>query len=244
VSPPTLAQSPCGDQVTVVAGDTLSRIANRCNIALEALLAANPWIDNPDRIDIGMTLAVPGGEPSPAPRTVRDVDISPESGPAGSTVTLTASGFPPSTPVEIGVGRHRSEYRIIEGMTTDARGRLETQARLPDHAERGERWVFVVLPVGQGRETVSEVFTVGSNRPGRSVGELMGIKEVRGVLTDEGVECQALRGDDGRLYTLGGDLEGFGVGDRVRVTGQVAQASFCMQGTTLGVRTIEKLQRD
>lgn len=63
---------------------------------------------------------------------------------------------------------------------------------------------------------------------------------VRGVLTDEGVECQALRGDDGILYTLTGDLEGFEVGDHVRVQGTVAEVSICQQGTTLDVKKIQK----
>lgn len=62
---------------------------------------------------------------------------------------------------------------------------------------------------------------------------------VVGTLTDEGVECPALRDDGGELYTLTGDLKGFGPGDRVRVTGSVAQISFCMQGTTIGVESIE-----
>jgi ribosomal protein L19 len=61
---------------------------------------------------------------------------------------------------------------------------------------------------------------------------------VEGVLTDEGVECQALRGDDGELYTLTGDLGDFQVGDRVRVKGTVAEASICQQGTTIAVRRI------
>ncbi len=39
-----------------------------------------------------------------------------------------------------------------------------------------------------------------------------------GRLTNEGVECQALRGDDGQLYTLlGGELGGLPVETRVRV---------------------------
>lgn len=63
--------------------------------------------------------------------------------------------------------------------------------------------------------------------------------EVTGTLTDEGVECQALRGDDETLYTLTGDLGGFGVGDRVRVRGERAQMSFCMQGVTIAVESIE-----
>jgi hypothetical protein len=63
---------------------------------------------------------------------------------------------------------------------------------------------------------------------------------VNGRLTDEGVECPALRGDDGRLYTLAGDLKGFKPGDRVVVEGTVAEASFCMQGTTLEVKSIQR----
>ena len=63
---------------------------------------------------------------------------------------------------------------------------------------------------------------------------------VTGVLTDEGVECPALRGDDGQLYTLNrGATEGFSVGDRVRVVGKVAEISFCGQGTTLEVLSIK-----
>lgn len=63
--------------------------------------------------------------------------------------------------------------------------------------------------------------------------------KVTGVLTDEGVECPALRGDDGQLYTLTPrDLQGFEVGDRVTVKGKAAERSFCNQGTTIEVRSI------
>jgi hypothetical protein len=62
---------------------------------------------------------------------------------------------------------------------------------------------------------------------------------VTGVLTDEGAECPALRGDDGQPYTLTPrDLQGFQVGDRVTVVGKVAEISFCNQGTTLEVQKI------
>ena len=61
---------------------------------------------------------------------------------------------------------------------------------------------------------------------------------VRGTLTGEGVECQALRGDDGELYTLTGDLSGFEEGDRVKVRGTVAEVSICQQGTTIEVQSI------
>lgn len=64
--------------------------------------------------------------------------------------------------------------------------------------------------------------------------------KVAGVLTDEGVECQALRGNDGQLYTLTGDLGDFETGDRVRVIGTVAEVSICQQGTTIQVRSIKE----
>lgn len=65
--------------------------------------------------------------------------------------------------------------------------------------------------------------------------------QVRGTLTDEGVECQALRSEAGQLYTLTGDLGGFKTGDKVRVKGEIAQVSACQQGITIAV---EKIQED
>jgi Protein of unknown function (DUF5818) len=63
---------------------------------------------------------------------------------------------------------------------------------------------------------------------------------VTGKLTDEGVECKAMRGDDGKLYTLTGDLKDFRTGAYVKVTGRIAEMSNCMQGTTLSVEKIER----
>ncbi|HVR30158.1 MAG TPA: DUF5818 domain-containing protein [Thermoanaerobaculia bacterium] len=64
---------------------------------------------------------------------------------------------------------------------------------------------------------------------------------LEGVLTGEGIECQALRTADDELYTLTGDLEGFATGDRVRIEGRVARFSICMQGTTVTVERIERV---
>ncbi len=64
---------------------------------------------------------------------------------------------------------------------------------------------------------------------------------VEGRLTAEGVECQAMRSDEGKLYTLTGDRKGFKTGDRVWVEGEAVQFSFCMQGTTLKVVDIGRL---
>ena len=63
---------------------------------------------------------------------------------------------------------------------------------------------------------------------------------VKGTLTDEGVECQVLRAEDGELYTLVGDLKEFKIGDVVYVLGTIVPISFCMQGITIAVEWISK----
>ena len=61
---------------------------------------------------------------------------------------------------------------------------------------------------------------------------------IKGSLTDEGVECQALRGENGELYTLVGNLGEFRNGDQVIVCGTIADISFCQQGTTINLSSI------
>jgi hypothetical protein len=65
---------------------------------------------------------------------------------------------------------------------------------------------------------------------------------VTGTLTDEGVECRAMRGDDGVLYSLvpKHKLQGLQPGDHIEVEGSISPVSFCMQGTTIAVERIEK----
>jgi LysM repeat protein len=50
------AQGPCGDVVTVQRADTLSRIAERCNVSEGRLLRANPRIQGSDDLRAGMEL--------------------------------------------------------------------------------------------------------------------------------------------------------------------------------------------
>lgn len=66
---------------------------------------------------------------------------------------------------------------------------------------------------------------------------------VIGTLTAEGIECQAMR-EDGtkKFYTLAGKLAGFKAGDRVKVVGTIAEVSYCMQGTTIAVSSITRLE--
>ena len=62
-----------------------------------------------------------------------------------------------------------------------------------------------------------------------------GLLQRTGEITDEGVECLAMRDSDGYLYTLIGEIDGLEPGDPVVVEAAFSEASICMQGTTLRV---------
>lgn len=55
---PTTSQSGAVQYYTVVSGDTLWAIANRYNLTLQALLALNPGISNPNLITVGQKVRV------------------------------------------------------------------------------------------------------------------------------------------------------------------------------------------
>jgi len=66
---------------------------------------------------------------------------------------------------------------------------------------------------------------------------------ITGIVTNEGVECPAIRGDDGKLYTITGPArDKLRPGMRVRISGKVAEMSTCMQGITISAKDVEVLQ--
>ena len=81
-----------------------------------------------------------------------------------------------------------------------------------------------------------------SSPAAREIGKPPEIKtmKIQGQLTSDGVECPAMKADNGAIYTLLGDVKGFRTGDRVIVEGTPVEISFCMQGTTLQVTRITR----
>ncbi|MBW3563603.1 MAG: hypothetical protein KY459_02650 [Acidobacteria bacterium] len=161
--------------------------------------------------------------------------VSKTSGAPGEMVTVTGQGFPPDTEVIIGAGPPRSEYDVIERGRTDETGRIERQVAIPRSATSSDSYLFVVAtPDARIKALSSPLAVTGGSNDGDTI-------TVTGQITDEGVECLAMRTEDGTLYTLGSSNEELTPGDRVRVTGSIAEMSFCMQGTTLNVTTLERL---
>ncbi len=157
------------------------------------------------------------------------IEVSPRSGTTSTEVSVRVSGIAAGERVEIGFGPPSSEYDVLTDGVADAGGGLTLTVDVPNWADADQEYVFVADAGGPDRRAVSEPFLV------RAAGDVV---LVTGVLTEEGVECPALRGDNGRLYTLTGDLGRFDAGDRVEVRGEIAEMSMCMQGTTLAVQDI------
>jgi LysM repeat protein len=239
-APPPVAPPGAYGTYTVRPGDTLATIADLLAIPLAQLLSANPNVD-PRFLRPGLTIRVPGdrrpiGRPD-APR----LRVEPDTARPGSSVELSARGLPPDSRATILGGTDLGNLVTIERTSVDARGRLRTSVRLPDWARPGQPFYFAVRTWWPRAEAVADPIRIawGAPRWGRPGGPAPGVA-ITGTLTREGVECPALRGDDGRLYTLAGDIERFRPGDRVRVEGRPAEVSFCMQGTTIEVRRIER----
>lgn len=93
-----------------------------------------------------------------------EVEISPDAGPSGTVLQVRAVGFPPETPVTIGVGVVNSEPAAESSAETDAAGGLDASIAVPESAETGERWVVIVLTEDGATKATSNVFSVTSRQ--------------------------------------------------------------------------------
>lgn len=174
---------------------------------------------------------LPGPPAEPAPPGAASVTVPASTAAPGSQIEVRASGFAGNTMVELGFGPPQSEFTVVRQVRTNSAGELNTSITIPTTANRGRPYVVVVQETDNEPRAVSDPFVVGA--PGDAV-------SLHGTLTDEGVECPAMRDPAGALYTLATtDLE-WGPGTQVMVRGTIAGASTCMQGTTIDVSNIER----
>jgi len=239
-TPPVVTQ-PAAEpytQYTVRAGDTLSSIAQANGVALSAMLAANPNVD-PRALRIGQVVFVPVGTapapqpaPQPAPVPSPSVAISPSSGAPGTVVTITAAGFLPASEVHVLAGYSSTSLVVVDTRTTDAMGRLSVTARVPEAARDGNT-VYLTVETSEGRYRAPAAgFQVVVAAP---------VLSLQGTLTTDGGQCQAMRADDGAVYSLVGLLSGYVPGDRVAVEGRRIQSTVCTVGTAVEVTSIRRL---
>ena len=145
------AEQDCRASYTVRSGDTLQKIARRCQTTVSDILAINPKITNPNRIYRGQIIKIP------APRQAQpQLVLSPESGPPGSEVRLEGEHFSPETKVRVSfhrAGQEPEEYRRVK---TDVDGQLVIRIVAPESARQGETWIGTVEWDADGsKESVS-----------------------------------------------------------------------------------------
>lgn len=214
---------------TVRPGDTLSSIARAAGISLDQLRRFNPDIDA-RFLRAGQTVYLPARA---APIAKLAIELERYRGGPRENVFITASGFEPGASLRILAGEGPYRLDPIDAVRADRRGRVEQPVKLPEWARPGMR-IYFALQSRDGRDRVvaRPYEVVGRSRPERNA------IEMSGTITRQGVECPAMRGDDGRTYSLLGDIRGFRPGDRVSISGRIAEMSICQQGTAIEVRRI------
>ena len=166
------------------------------------------------------------------PIHARAPEFAPRSGPAGTAVTLETRDLPALTPIYLGIGATRSSFEVLSELVTDERGEMSEVVRIPTWATTDRTHFFVLVDVYFRPLAVSDAFHVTAAD---------GTMTRRGRVTSEGVECLTLREDESEeLYSLTGDTDGLATGDTAVVAATIADASVCMQGTTLQVTRVER----
>ena len=157
--------------------------------------------------------------------------FSPRSGPSGTEVTVHTRDLPAVTPVYLGIGATRSSFEVLSQLVTDQCGEMSEVIQIPTWATPDRTHFFVLVDVYFRPLAVSDGFHVT---------EQDGTLTRSGQITDEGGSCLVLRENESdELYSLTGATDGLEPGDPAVVKGRVAEASICMQGTTIGVTRVE-----
>ena len=200
-----------GSTVTVQRGDSLSRIADRCDVSEGAILAANPGVDGSGDLQVGQTLRLRraarsgqtfgsrlkdfGERANDAVGRVADsvgasvedlldrnpdlksrldslgqtigltdrptpaISVTPDSGPAGASITISATGLPENVPVTVGVGAPARATEAIARARTSDTGTVTTHVSVPDWTEPDSAIVFTIR-TERGLRVRSERFRV------------------------------------------------------------------------------------
>jgi LysM repeat protein len=153
-----------GNVIYVVkSGDNLSSIAGTFGTTLSSLEAANPQITSPSVIYPGQVINISGTAVSttPVPGTTA-IQISPDFGLGGTVVTVTGSGFPGNTTLDVQLSGESTSNTILA--YSDADGDFSTHVTIPSSATIGSTWTVYVTPQAGGVQA-SAGFTVGTSAP-------------------------------------------------------------------------------
>jgi LysM repeat protein len=122
-------------QFTRRASHAIGDLAGDVGSSVQDLLDKNP--DLKGRLDkLGKDVGLAGQDEAAS------VSVSPKSGPAGSTVTISGSGLPKNAPVAIGAGAPGAAYEVIGHAQSTADGAIAATVKTPAAAQPGQELAF------------------------------------------------------------------------------------------------------
>lgn len=173
-------------------------------------------------------------EPVPTRRGITITDsvytrvttFSPRSGPAGTDVLVQTSSLPAVTPVQITIGGTRSGFEVLSQLMTDRHGEMSDTVTVPAWAKRDGTYMFIVVDMYFEPLAASEIFHVTGPK---------GTILRQGRISEHRAPCPVMRGEDGELYALTGEIGHLESGDTVIVEGTIVESTVCTHGTTIEV---------
>jgi hypothetical protein len=120
----------------------------------------NPQISNPNQLEIGDKIIIPGQRET--------IIITPVSGVPLTTIQVGGLGYQPFSSVNLGLARDAVIFSIEGAVNTDVNGFFSTNYIIPSSAQAGEIWTVVsIISDEKGGEITarSNEFTVTNPQP-------------------------------------------------------------------------------
>ncbi|KMO31231.1 hypothetical protein VQ02_26575 [Methylobacterium variabile] len=133
------------------ANDALGRVAGQVGSSAQDLLDKNP--DLKARLErLGQRIGLSDGNSTPS------LTLTPDKGPAGSTVTLAATGLPKDQLVKIGVGAPNSAFQLLQDARSSNEGTLSVNVKVPERSN--DTRVVFTLRGGDAVKLTSKPFRI------------------------------------------------------------------------------------
>lgn len=256
-------QGGCGASYTVRSGDTLAAIAERCETSVQALMQANPIVENAARISIGWELTIPDARASLGP----DAEIREPVRSEAAEAALVAGTY------EVQPGE--SLASIATTLQVSMRDLLAANEGIDPFSLRAGQTLHLPTGAANSERAVEETQTEGAHGAragGRAVDEIARQPDPAGQAADKpgvandrarsqseppdiaerltlegrvqsGVECPVLETPEGVTYSLVSTQYGFAQGEYVRIEGETIEMSFCSEGrSTVRVTSMTSIQ--
>jgi hypothetical protein len=120
------------------AGQNIEDFAKQATQSVEDVIKSNPDLHQ-RVVKLGRKLHIPGVD-----GVTPQISLSTDHGVPGTPVTLSAIGLPGHQHVSIAGGRAGSDYKLLAEAQTSAAGTLQLTLNVPDWADPGKDFIFVV----------------------------------------------------------------------------------------------------